>query len=290
MTLRRACVLLAGPPFAAAIAFAQDTRFSNQGGVVNTRHNLTQAPIGGGAEDMNSSRNDYGEVCVQCHTPHGANTRIAAPLWNHTVRANTYTMAPAATRIGDDLQPGTASLTCLSCHDGTVAIDSIINMPGAGRYDPAQERAQNNTFLDNAWRNPRGADPVAHAALDRAGCLSCHAPGSGRAAQDFSRAVIGTDLRDDHPVGVPMPAERAGEFTRPPRRNGRVAFYDRNANDHAGSNEVRMYDNGRGFTVECASRHDPHGTPEGARRTRHVAKFLRVTTDGGALCLTCHVK
>lgn len=28
------------------------------------------------------TRNDYGEVCVYCHTPHGANTTTAVPLWN----------------------------------------------------------------------------------------------------------------------------------------------------------------------------------------------------------------
>lgn len=290
MKRARLLALLAGLALAAGLAPAQDTRFSNQGGVANTRHNLTQAPIGGAAETMNPSRNDYGEVCVYCHTPHGANRRVGAPLWNRTVRANTYTMAPAAARIGVDLQPGTASIACLSCHDGTVAIDSIINMPGPGRYDPAQERAQNNAFLDNAWRNPRGADAVTHAALDRTGCLACHAPGSGRAAQDFTRALIGTDLRDDHPVGVPVPPDRAGEFTPPSRRNASVAFYDRNANDRPDSNEVRLYDNGRGFTVECASCHDPHGTPEGAAGSRLVAKFLRLNVDGGVLCLTCHIK
>lgn len=266
------------------------SKFTYEGGVANTRHNLTQRPIGGGAELMNPVRNDYGEVCVYCHTPHQASSALPAPLWNRTTRATTYTMPVSQARDGVAAQPGAASLTCLSCHDGTVAIDSIINMPGPGRIDRAQERGQNDAFMSQAWRNPSGADADTHAALDRTGCLSCHSPGSGRNAQDFTRALIGTDLRDDHPVGVPLPSSRLGEFVRPDRSGDRLAFYDRNANGRPDPNEVRYYDAGAGAAVECASCHDPHGVPDGARGGRFLPKFLRVTTNGGALCLTCHVK
>jgi len=274
----------------AGVGMAQDTKFTNQGGVANTRHNLTQRPIGGGAHLMDPARNDYGEVCVYCHTPHGANRQVRAPLWNRTVRDNTYTMQDSARRQGDALQPGVASLACLSCHDGTVAVDSIINMPGAGRYNAAQEREQNNVFLDRSWRNPNGTIGVAHAALDRTGCLSCHSPGSGRAAQDFTRAALGTDLSNTHPVGISVPGDRVGDFIPPTRRKSNVAFYDRNANDRVDSNEVRLFDAGRGFVVECASCHDPHGTPDGPPGSPNLPKFLRMSTQGGALCLTCHAK
>jgi hypothetical protein len=266
------------------------SKFTYEGGVANTRHNLTQRPIGGGAELMNPVRNDYGEVCVYCHTPHQASSALPAPLWNRTTRATTYTMPLSQASDGAAAQPGAASLACLSCHDGTVAIDSIINMPGPGRIDRAQERGQNDAFLSQAWRNPTGAAADTHAALDRTGCLSCHSPGSGRSAQDFTRALIGTDLRDDHPVGVPLPAARLGEFVRPDRSGDRLAFYDRNANGRPDPNEVRYYDAGAGAAVECASCHDPHGVPDGARGGRLLPKFLRVSTNGGALCVTCHVK
>lgn len=264
------------------------SKFTYEGGVANTRHNLTQQSIGGGAQLMNPVRNDYGEVCVYCHTPHQASSALPAPLWNRTARTTTYTM-PAARDPGAS-QPGAASLACLSCHDGTVAIDSIINMPGPGRIDRAQERGQNDEFLSRAWRNASGADADTHAALDRTGCLSCHSPGTGRNAQDFTRALIGTDLRDDHPVGAPLPAARIGEFVRPDRSGDRLVFYDRNANGRADPNEVRYYDAGAGAAVECASCHDPHGVPDGARGNRFLPKFLRVTTNGGALCLSCHAK
>jgi len=66
-----------------------NTKFINQGSVANTRHNLTQRQAAGGGPSsvlMDPYRNDYGEVCVYCHTPHGSNADIQLPLWNHTVR------------------------------------------------------------------------------------------------------------------------------------------------------------------------------------------------------------
>ncbi len=60
-----------------------NTKFSNTS-IANSRHNLTQSTIGSGATNMNPYRNDYGEVCVYCHTPHGASSTVDAPLWNRT--------------------------------------------------------------------------------------------------------------------------------------------------------------------------------------------------------------
>ena len=54
--------------------------------------------------------------------------------------------------------------------------------------------------------------------------------------------------------------------------------------------EVRFYDTGDGFEVECASCHDPHGVPsDGAGSTFNPA-FLRVANSESNLCLSCHVK
>ena len=51
------------------------TKFTNQGSIGNTRHNMTQRPaslvVPSGAI-MDPYRNDYQEVCVYCHTPHAA--------------------------------------------------------------------------------------------------------------------------------------------------------------------------------------------------------------------------
>jgi len=60
------------------------------------------------------------ELCVYCHTPHGA-TAGATPLWNRDLSGATYVPYQSssldATGIG---QPGGTSKLCLSCHDGTM--------------------------------------------------------------------------------------------------------------------------------------------------------------------------
>jgi len=73
-----------------------------------------------------------GEICVVCHTPHNAVSPTAGPLWNRTLTAVTnYTMYSPNTIPGSDIQgifggqPTGVSKLCLSCHDGTIAIDSF---------------------------------------------------------------------------------------------------------------------------------------------------------------------
>ncbi len=282
------------------------SKFNNRGSVGNTRHNLTQRQASGGGPSgavMDPYRNDYGEVCVYCHTPHGGNINIALPLWNHTVKSTTYTTYAAlgSTSLTQPVsQPGPNSLACLSCHDGQVAVDSIINMPGSGGYDPAQATAQSNSFL-NAWTNPQGPDATVHIGLNpaaNAGCLVCHSSGAGfvgAGATDFTVFAIGTDLRNDHPVGVRFPAAGAGpgsEFNQPTATRATVRWFERNGNNRPDTNEVRLYDNGDSYAVECASCHDPHGVPSGGAGTSTTfnASFLRVSNTGSALCLTCHIK
>ena len=62
------------------------------------------------------------EVCVFCHTPH--NAQVAAPLWNRSVPAQPFRIYGSSTLDGHVDQPTQSSRLCLSCHDGSVAIDA----------------------------------------------------------------------------------------------------------------------------------------------------------------------
>lgn len=273
------------------------TKFSNMGSVANTRHNLTQRQISGGGPTgavMDPYRSNYGGVCVYCHTPHGANGSVNLPLWNRTLKSTTYTTystLQTATLTQEVSQPGVNSLACLSCHDGQVAVDSIINMPGAGRYSAAQMTSQNNAFL-STWTNPGGLGPFSHATLTE--CMVCHAAGAGivgSGATDFTVFNIGTDLRDDHPIGVTYPTgAAAADFQALGGTKDNIKFLDLNGNGRPDKNEVRVFDSGDGHKVECASCHDPHGVPSGGVGSAFNASFLRVTVDGSNICLSCHVK
>lgn len=83
--------------------------------------------ITGSAHDFSANGYSGGQICVVCHTPHNSDTTVTqAPLWNHAVTTTTFTMYTSgsldATSVG---QPDGVSKLCLSCHDGTVAIDSF---------------------------------------------------------------------------------------------------------------------------------------------------------------------
>jgi Doubled CXXCH motif (Paired_CXXCH_1) len=276
------------------------TKFSNIGSVGNTRHNLSQRQVSGGGPagaTMDSFRNDYQEVCVYCHTPHGANRTVAAPLWNRTMKATTYAtydLLNSGSLTQPVSQPGVNSLTCLSCHDGQTAVDSIINMPGAGRYLETQETTENAAFL-NSWNNTRGPDATVHARLSATECLACHSSASGivgAGATDFTAFAIGTDLRNDHPVGIRFPttAGPGTDFKDPPRKEAQLAYFDTDGNNRADPKEIRLYNTGEGYEVECASCHDPHGVPSGGPGTPFNPTFLRVSNAGSGVCLTCHSK
>ena len=292
------------------IAYGDVTKAPETGGIANTRHNLSIDWLGANAEGMDFYRNDYDRICVYCHTPHGANQTSPmneAPLWNRTyLGSNTYITFtdPDSGRImksgigtepgGKATQPGVSSLTCLSCHDGTLAIDSIINMPGSGMYLAAQETSQDDDFLDT-WENPSGITTFGHATLED--CRSmCHNPDSfvGDDAPDFGVFVIGLDLTNDHPIGINMPDPVLYGFTWPDTVDGNKWFYDLDEDGHADRNEIRLYDTGDGYEVECASCHDPHGvqlTGGGGGGDAALADtFLRIENVGSNVCLTCHIK
>ena len=276
------------------------TKFTNQGGIINTRHNMTQSTIGSGAVNMNPYRNDYGEVCVYCHTPHSANTAINLPLWNRTITSSSYTTYDTlgTTSLTSNVsQPGINSLACLSCHDGTLGVDSIINMPGSGGYSAAQQTVQSDAFL-NQWTNASGADATVHVGLDgvneAAGCLACHSSDAGvvgAGATDFKIFAIGLDLTNDHPVGIDLPVNGPNtDFNSPTGVNAAVRWFDNDGDNRPDTNEIRFYDTGAGPRVECGSCHDPHGVSPTGFGGLINSSFLRVSNQGSTVCLTCHVK
>jgi len=310
-----------------ADGWAPDSRAGAIGSIENTRHNLSLSYNVSGAV-MDPFRNQYGAVCIYCHTPHGANTQIEAPLWNRTVNTGNYLIYDAPTTLMRPVtQPGPTSLTCLSCHDGTIAIDSVLNMPGPGRspsgnLNNSETLSPNLTFLDDWANNDFGytgasqhfqmGDGVADGTWqNNSKCTLCHFQDlSGSPMDDFNIFTMGTDLRDDHPVGVLYPDTYtpAADFNEPDvKLPGNMAFFDTNGNNRADPDEIRMYDSGDGYEVECASCHDPHGVPSGGSgtNTRFSPSFLRVNNGIGAshdgntgivsagpsaLCLTCHTK
>ena len=125
------------------------------------------------------------------------------------------------------------------------------------------------TSADHQGGQPEGTSKL---------CLSCHdgatAIDSFGGNSDFFNNVriapdrpsnLGTDLRDDHPIGIQYP---------PPDLTG--------YNDKSTFSGVKVVTVNGIDRVECTSCHDPHDNSLGM--------FLRQTLDGSAICLECHDK
>ncbi len=90
--------------------------------------------------DIKDSHHDFSgaswtnnEICALCHTPHNSIANIT-PLWNHELSTAVYTVYSSSTIDAVIGQPTAQSKLCLSCHDGTVAIDNIGGNTGGTRF------------------------------------------------------------------------------------------------------------------------------------------------------------
>jgi predicted CXXCH cytochrome family protein len=127
--------------------------YSPGAGINNTVHDLGSAHNG-----MNytaSPADPLNRICIFCHAPHNTYRLSTAtggagplappeydylPLWNHTlpdpyVAYTMYDNGPGAPQSGPKasqaillgMTPGSVSLLCLSCHDGSIAVNSYGN-------------------------------------------------------------------------------------------------------------------------------------------------------------------
>lgn len=255
------------------------------GGIASTKHNLS--PGGPGPNKVTAGTD---ELCVFCHTPHAADISAPVPLWNKALPSGagyqTYASLNSSTIDGEILAVGSISLACLSCHDGTQAMDNVINAPGSGGYDVT---GGGPNGLGYTWT---GANVDANGKMINSAT---------------TLAMLSTDLRNDHPIGIhycgggQTAATPAGacvdkDFFAPSTaviNANRVWWVDTSGVGTAGTRDktdmilyTRTFAAGSGPSVECASCHDPHVDGTGASGQT----FLRVANTGSALCLTCHNK
>lgn len=128
--------------------------------------------ITGSQHDFSLSSWSGGRICVACHTPHKADTSITdAPLWNHTLSTASYTLYSSPTMNATVSQPGGSSKLCLSCHDGTVAVNSFGGVTGNTNISSANNLTTNlkashpiGITYDSALATADGSlhDPATH--------------------------------------------------------------------------------------------------------------------------------
>ena len=106
--------------FVIALAMAAGSAASaQQASVVNSPHNLSASgpgPVRAATEN---------EVCIFCHAPH--NSSPIQPLWNRLMPTEGYTIYTSRALNAKPGQPTGSSKMCLSCHDGTIALGTVIS-------------------------------------------------------------------------------------------------------------------------------------------------------------------
>ena len=261
--------------------------------IATTRHNLGTA-----STQTNHVTTGTAEVCVFCHTPHGADvtTANAPPLWNKRLATGgapytTYANLNTPSLDGEILPVGSISVACLSCHDGTQAMDNIINAPGSGGYDAT---GGGTNGLGYVWTGSVATDGLMSAA---------------------TVANLTKDLSNDHPIGIQycgggLTATAGavtgtcvdGDFNRTGVRTAtintnQVFWVETGTSDNVKTRTdlplyTRAFTAGSGPSVECGSCHDPHVAEGqvGPNSQTAGATFLRISNASSAVCTTCHVK
>ena len=262
--------------------------------ISNTKHNFSatfaNTPLPGSNELRVVKAQQETQICVFCHTPHGAETGTngseKVPLWNRRL-ANT-SGGPSITyqkynsssldSAGTLTQPTNVSKLCLSCHDGTMAIGAVNVLSGK--------------FTD---RDPTTAE-IAMQGTSTGGKM---AAGQGETT-GFTR-FLGTDLTNDHPISMTFDSTLAsadGEMRDPSTADPKILGV-------RGPGKKPLIplmpdDQGNG-QVQCNSCHDPHIRDDDTALGN--IKFLRANrlqkTQGpqagynpntDIICLACHDK
>ncbi len=237
---------------AAAVAIVGDPVLGADDPILGSKHDFTGLNARAGVVAMSSvAFSDYGYSCVYCHIPPEEAGAVPADFggidgWNRYVPAlSNYQLYDSVNLDNKTSGPNPISMLCLSCHDGTMAVDMVVFKPAT--FDPT---------LDNAMHmriNP--ADNIES-------CGKCH---NGDVAHDISVKMLGTDLRNDHPISM----QYAGltfkdiDFRPPDNPNG----FD---------NGVKLY-NGQVECMTCHNVHDP-------------SRELLLRANAEVLCFTCHAK
>jgi predicted CXXCH cytochrome family protein len=99
------------------------------------------------------------KMCGVCHTPHQAKNEPSAPLWNHRSTAvaayTTYTSPTFDSQGGTTItNPSASSKLCLSCHDGTVALESFGAVATGTNYIPATAKIGGTVGNDMSKEHP----------------------------------------------------------------------------------------------------------------------------------------
>ena len=196
------------------------------------------------------------EICVFCHTPHGASNNIpgytkSVWLWNRTNSppgGYTYAMYQSPTLSATiSAAPTGVSMMCMSCHDGvtSIAVNTLLNAPGSGTGTVQA----NGISLPGAMGSIYNGTPFV---------------GWGaNVGETYPGGPSTINLSNDHPISFEWPANKAGLLTSP------------------SDSRLRLF-GATGKRMECATCHAVHDPS--------IVPFLAMPNTNSNMCRSCHIK
>jgi hypothetical protein len=119
--MKKVAVIIAG-----AVALAVSTQSWGAGGVEGSVHDFTKTNSA-----TYGSWNSRNGVCSACHAAHHTDPAQLAPLWVHATTTASFTPYSNPNTLNAVVgQPDGVSLACLSCHDGTLGVNTLITVAG----------------------------------------------------------------------------------------------------------------------------------------------------------------
>jgi hypothetical protein len=243
-------------------------------GLAGTPHDFTPSGTG----DLKVTNAGAIGICTFCHTPHKAySTQL---LWNHTLSANSFSWDVPATTAGTTLPTLAptykgASVKCLSCHDGSVAVGDV------GWFKEAPNNGS-AALLNSSITASLGT-----------GGEFLIANGSGPG-----------NMAGNHPVGIPYPYGQVANTYNGITSGAMLVGPDWQANPLTFTNShIRLFsDDGAGnisavpatwtaktVGIECSSCHDPHNK-QSVDDLFLRGKMVGATQGDGYICEQCHIK
>ncbi len=235
--------------------------------IASTKHNLT------GVANPIHFTDTSADMCKFCHVVHNATVANSVALWARQAPTGlsfvaVNTVAGTVLNTAGNGTLGAGSQKCLSCHDGSVALNTVVNRYGTSLV------ASNASLVA----------PAGNTASVGAGI-------------GLTSAARYANLAGQHPVSIPFGGLAAAGSLAPASEYGNVSTTGcatgvqicvLGATNPTAGAKIKLYGAAASATVECGSCHEPH--------MENVASanpfFLRVSTADGAngRCGACHKK
>jgi hypothetical protein len=238
------------------LALAAPALSYGAGGISGSPHDFSTNSWNIGTSGANAGRK---ATCGACHSAHNTDIDQTAPLWNHADSTlATYKPYSSPSLDATVTQPTGVSLACLSCHDGTVAVNAKIDGTFTGG---------SAVFIDSGAVISQDLHTTHPISFDYTTGLAAKDGG----LENPETYLIGAAKTTLTVQTAPVPSSWSGTSLTGKSIKAAMLVGDR---------------------MECSSCHDVHRLAGSSPTSGILARISGTDTDnrGSLLCRTCHVK